>query len=189
MDEPRSDTQLQMVWPEHLLNTPPAVQLPPGYRMRTYHQGDKPRFYRVMELAGFTGWDDEVLQPWLPRILQEGWFMAVHEESGEIVATAMALRDQSEFHTPGGELGWVAGGPAHSGCGLGTAVCSAATARMMDEGYRIVHLYTEDWRLPALKTYLKLGYVPLLSRPERPDRWRVICAQLHWPFTPEEWGP
>lgn len=32
----------------------------------------------------------------------------------------------------------------------------------MEEGYHYIHLYTEDWRFAALKTYLKLGYIPYL---------------------------
>ena len=185
MGEDESYTQLQMMWPEHLLNAPPAVQLPPGYTLRTYQQGDKLRFYKVMELSGWPGWNDKVLQPWLPRILPEGWFMAIHEESSEIVATAMALR--SDVYPSGGELGWLAGDPAHAGKGLGMAVSAAVTARFIEAGCRPIHLYTEHWRLPALKTYLKLGYIPFLYTPEMPERWQAICAQLQWPFTPGVW--
>lgn len=185
LSENESYTQLQMVWPEHLLNAPPAVRLPPGYTLRTYRRGDKVRFYEIMELAGWPGWDDKVLQPWLPRILPEGWFMVIHKESSEVVTTVMALR--SDVYPAGGELGWLAGDPAHAGKGLGLAVSAAVTARFIDAEYRNIHLYTEHWRLAALKTYLKLGYVPLLDTPEMPECWRVICAQLQWPFTPEVW--
>jgi mycothiol synthase len=180
-----SYTQLQMVWPEHLLNAPPAVWLPPGYALRTYRRGDEPRFYEVMELAGWPGWNDEKLRPWVSRVLPEGWFMAIDEKSSEIVATAMALH--SEVCPSGGELGWLAGDPAHAGKGLGMAVSAAVTARFIHAGYRHIHLYTEDWRLPALKTYLKLGYIPLLHTPEMPERWRAVCVQLQWLFTPEVW--
>jgi len=180
-------TQLQMLWPERLLDAPPIVRLPPGYSLRTYRRGDEPRFFKIMELAGWPGWDDEKLQPWIARIPPGSWFMAVHEGSGEIVTTAMGLHDHSELHPFGGELGWVAGDPAHAGKGLGLAVCAAVTARLLDAGYRDVHLYTEHWRLAALKTYLKLGYVPFLHTPEMPERWRAICALLQWPFTPELW--
>jgi len=179
--------QLQMVWPEHRLNTPPVVQLPPDYTLRTYRRGDEPRFYRVMELAGWPGWNDEKLRPWMVRIPPESWFMVVHAESGEIVATAMGLHDASEQHPFGGELGWVAGAPAHAGKGLGMAVSAAVTARLIHAGYRDIHLYTEHWRLAALKTYFKLGYIPFLYTPEMPERWRATCEQLQWPFTPERW--
>ena len=113
--------------------------------------------------------------------------MAVHDQSGEIVATAMGLHDHSDMHPFGGELGWVAGDPAHAGRGLGMAVCAAVTARLIHAGYPNIHLYTEHWRLAALKTYLRLGYIPFLCTPEMPGRWQAICAQLQWPFIPEVW--
>ncbi|MBN1221410.1 MAG: GNAT family N-acetyltransferase [Anaerolineae bacterium] len=185
----KNDTylQLQMVWPEQLLNAPPGARLPTGYTLRTYQPGDEPRFYEVMDLAGWPGWNDEKLQPWLARILPEGWFMAVHTRCNQIVATAMALHNYTNLHPFQGELGWLAGDPAHAGKGLGVAVSAAVTGRFIAAGYRHIHLYTEDFRLAALKTYLKLGYVPYLYTPEMPERWQVICAQLQWPFTPEVW--
>ena len=112
--------------------------------------------------------------------------MAIHRESDEIAATAMALR--SETYPSGGELGWLACDPAHTGKGLGMAVSAAVTACLIEAGCRPIHLYTEDWRLPALKTYLKLGYVPFINEPQMLERWRAICAQLRWPFTPGSWS-
>jgi mycothiol synthase len=179
--------QLQMVWPEERLNDPPLAKLPSGYTLRVYQPGDEPRFYEVMALAGWPGWDDEKLQPWLARIPPDGWVMVVHVASRQIVATAMALYDHTPYHPFGGELGWVACDPAHRGQGLGMAVSAAVTARLIGAGYRHIHLYTEDWRLAALKTYLKLGYVPFLYLPDMAERWRVICAPLGWPFTPAAW--
>lgn len=179
--------QLRMVYSEHLLAVPIAVSLPTGYSLRTYCPGDEPRFYEVMAIAGWQGWNADKLQPWLPRILSNGWFMIVENASGKLVASTMALQDKSEFGDVGGELGWVASDLAHAGKGLGMAVVAAATARLIQEGYHHIHLYTEHWRLAALKTYLKLGYVPLLYTPEMSERWRMVCEQLHWRFTPEQW--
>lgn len=187
MNENEPSLQLQMVWPEQRFAASPSVHLPPGYTLRTYQQGDEPGFYKVMELAGWPGWDDEKLRPWIARIPPESWFMIIHDTTDTIVATAMGLHDHSDDHPFGGELGWVAVDPAHTGHGLGTAVCAAVTARLMAAGYRNIHLYTEHWRLAALKLYLKLGYVPFLYTPAMPERWRVVCTQLGWPFTPEVW--
>ena len=176
-----------MEWPERLLDTPPAVRLPPGYQLRVYQPGDEARFYELMALAGWPGWDDQRLEPWMLRIPPASWFMAVHIASSAIVASAMGLHNHTPLHPVGGELGWVAGDPAHAGKGLGMAASAAVTARLIGAGYRNIHLYTEDWRLPAIKTYLKLGYQPLLYLPEMPGRWQAICAQLQWPYTPERW--
>jgi len=187
MSEAESYTQLQMVWPEQRFATPPTVDVPPGYTLRTYRPGDEPGFYHVMALAGWPGWDDEKLRPWIARIPPESWFMILHDATQTIVATAMGLHDHSNDHPFGGELGWVAADPAHRGQGLGRAVCAAVTARLIAAGYRNIHLYTEHWRLAAIKLYLKLGYAPFLYTPEMPKRWREICEQLGWPYIPEQW--
>lgn len=179
--------QLQMVWPEHRLDQPPGVVVASGYHLRQYRRGDEPRFYAVMALAGWPGWDDAKLKPWIARIPPGSWFMAVHTASEQIVATAMGLHDHSDQHPFGGELGWVAADPAHTGKGLGAAVCAAVTARLLAAGYRNVHLYTEDWRWPAIRLYLKLGYVPYLYAPTMAARWQELCTRLGWPYTPEAW--
>jgi len=175
------NAQLQMVWPQALLTSPPDACVCPGYSLRPYRQGDESGFCKVMALAGWPGWNDERMRPWVARIVPESWYMAVHEESGEIVATAMGLHDHSDAHPFGGELGWVAGSPAHAGHGLGMAVSAAVTTRLIGAGYRNIHLYTEDERLAALKVYLKLGYVPLLASPDMQERWQAIYSKLNWP--------
>lgn len=177
--------QIRMVWPEARLSQPPPVMLPPDYGLRLYQTGDEPDFYRLMGLAGWPGWDDERLRPWLARVIPDGWWLVTHE--GRMVASAMALHNYTGQHPFQGELGWVAGDPAHAGKGIGRAVCAAVTGRLMQAGYRAIHLYTEQWRLPAIKTYLKLGFVPYLYLPEMWDRWRELCDQLGWPYMPEHW--
>ena len=59
--------------------------------------------------------------------------------------------------------------------------------RLLAEGYRDVHLYTEDFRLAALKTYLKLGYLPFVLAPDVLPRWQDVCGRLAWPYTPALW--
>ncbi len=179
------DDQLQMAWPEQLLLTPPSVCLSPGYLMRTYNPRDNKCFFEVMDMAGWKDWDEKRLESWIPRILSGGWFLVFHQESGRMVASCMALH--SEAYSSGGELGWLASDPEHSGKGLGLALSAAVTARMIDEGFRVIHLYTEGFRLAAIKTYLKLGYVPLHIM-DQIVRWREICKQLELPITPSLWS-
>jgi hypothetical protein len=128
--------QLRMVWPQPLLASPPALRLHPDYALRTYQPGDETTFFQVMDLAGFTGWDMDRLRPTLTTILPDGWFFVIHQATGEIVATAMATHHPSEYHPFGGELGWVAGHPAHAGKGIGGAVCAAVSDRFLRAGYK-----------------------------------------------------
>lgn len=166
---------------------PLDISLPDGYLLRTYEPGDEESWFRVMALAGFEGWNREKLEPWLSKILPDGWFMVVHTATNTIVATAMAVHGPTNDFPFGGELGWVAGDPEHAGRNLGLAVCAAVTQRLLDMGYRMIHLNTDDFRLPAVKIYFKLGYVPFLFGDDMADRWRVICSALDWPYAPDTW--
>jgi mycothiol synthase len=186
MINPQLLAQLQMIWPRQRLADPPVISVSPGYQLRTYRPGDEARFYEVMEIAGFTDWTDDVLRPWLAKILPDGWFFVV-DATGAIVATTMATHNPTDRHRFGGELGWVASDLAHKGHGLGVAVCAAVINRFLRAGYRNIYLNTDDFRLPAIKTYLRLGFVPLLFSADMHDRWQTICDQLNWPFTPADW--
>ena len=153
------EPQVHLIWPVERLSSPPPVYVPEGYILRLYRPGDEPFFFEVMEQAGWPGWNEKRLRPWQERLLQDGWFMVVHLESERLVATAMALQDCEEFGEPGGEIGWVACVPSHRRRGLGTAVTVAALRRLLAEGFRYVHLYTEPWRTGALAMYRRLGFV------------------------------
>jgi mycothiol synthase len=187
MTQPSDYTQLQMLYPAGRVPPLPQSFLAPGYALRNYCPGDEPRFYEVMALAGFDGWNDERLNEWLPRLLPDGWFLGIHAASGQVVASTMAFHGHTAQHPFGGELGWVAADPAHAGKGLGMAVCAAVTGRLVRGGYHNIYLLTDDWRLPAIKVYLKLGYLPWLFKAEMPARWQVICEKLNWPYTPQDW--
>jgi len=178
--------QLQMIWPERLFGSPPKVILPDGYRMRTFRPEDQAGHLRLMRSAGFEGWNEESLKGCLATVLPEGFFVVIHESTGQIVASAMATHNPSELHPFGGELGWLAACPDHRGKGLGTAVCAAVTARFLGAGYRRIYLRTDDWRLAAIQVYLKLGYVPFLHAPDMEGRWRAVCEKLAWPFRPAQ---
>ncbi|MEZ4729404.1 MAG: GNAT family N-acetyltransferase [Caldilineaceae bacterium] len=184
---PPNKQQLRMVWPKSQLEQPPAVSVPIGYRLRTYRPGDEPNFFHVMSLAGFEHWDMPKLLPWLQKVLPEGWFLLEHEATQQIVATAMAVHNPSQYYPFGGELGWVAAHPDHTGQGLGQVVCAAVTARLLRSGYTNIYLNTDDERLPAIKTYLNLGYRPVVITADMSARWEAICQTLKWPFTPELW--
>ncbi len=176
--------QLIMTWPSEQRHMPAQPQLPPGYRLRTYQPGDEERFFEVMTLSGWTGWDEATLKPWIARIVPNSWWMVVWQpddaslEEELIVASAMGLHDHTDWHPFGGELGWVASDPAHRGRRLGQAVCAAVTARLIQAGYQNIHLYTEDYRLSAIRTYLRLGYTPYSPLPEMAQQWHELHLAL-----------
>ena len=60
------------------------------------------------------------------------------------------------------------------------AVCAAVVARFLQAGYERIYLKTDDWRLPAIKVYLQLGFVPFLFTMGMEERWKTVCAKLKW---------
>lgn len=179
--------QLQMILPPAELLNPRPVDIPKGYSLRVYTPELLSDYTGLMGLAGFDGWTAERVDQVLHTVLPDGFFLIIHNEKQTPVATAMATHKPTPIHPFGGELGWVAGHPEHGGRGLGTAVCAAVAKRYSEAGYTRVYLNTDDWRLPAIKTYLKLGWQPLLFAPDMEERWRAVCAKLGWPFTPDQW--
>ena len=178
MDE---SPQLRMVWPASRLGSVPMPAPLAGYTVRTWRPGDEPRFYELMALAGWPGWDAERLSCSLNRILPDGWYLAEHAASGTVVASAMALHNYKGTYPFWGELGWLAAHPDHSGRGLGLALSACVVRRFVAAGYRLIHLHTEEFRLAAIKTYLKLGFEPWTGGPDSETQWERVLDRLGWP--------
>ncbi len=180
--------QLTMLWPEERLATPPVPQLPPGYTLRFFDPDrDMSAYLALMRGAGFAFFDEAFVRNMMPLVLPDGFLLAVHQPSGALAASALAVDKPAPWGAAAGELGWVGGSAEHRNKGLGLAVCAAAVARLIRAGYRCIYLLTEDFRLPALVTYLRLGFLPYLNAPDMHARWQAICQQIGWPFTPERW--
>lgn len=180
--------QLHMVWSRERGGEALHPVIPAGYLLRHYREGDAEEFFRIMDSAGWPGWDNERLAPWRERLLPSGWFIVEQREPPLAVASAMALRDVGEFGVEGGELGWLACSSNHQGRGLGHVASAAVTRRFAEEGYRWIHLYTEDFRSAALRIYFSLGYIPLIEEPEMLPHWRAVCKTIGWPYNPADWS-
>jgi mycothiol synthase len=172
-----------MVWPAMLRDLPPRPEVPAGYELRQFREGDLARYIGLMDRAGFKDWTEQRVRKLMESILPGGFLVIEHKATGDLVATALAEHKPQPLHPFGGELGYVAGDPAHRGKGLGLAVCAAAVARLLRAGYRSIYLCTDDHRLAAIKTYLRLGFKPLLHKNGMEDRWRRVGSNLDWELT------
>ena len=48
----------------------------------------------------------------------------------------------------------------------------------LPHGYQRFALKTDDWRLPAVNMYRKLGWKPWLFDDDMPGRWQALCQKL-----------
>ena len=53
---------------------------------------------------------------------------------------------------------------------------------LKNAGYKKASLLTDDWRLPALKLYLRMGWRPWLVEDDMPGRWKDICDKLGYNY-------
>jgi mycothiol synthase len=185
--QPEVHDVIEMIWPVEKRQYPPELTTPTGYILRYYQKGDDEAYFQLMEHAGFYGWNMYELGNYLRKVLPGGFFILEHSQSKQMAASAMAMHNPTDLHPFGASLSCVAADPVFQGKGLGYVVSAAVTRRILEGGYQEIFLETDDWRLPAIKTYLKMGWEPFLFREDMAQRWKVICENLSWPFTPSEW--
>ena len=97
---------------------------------------------------------------------------------GRPAATACAWYREN-YGPETGYIHMVGALPEYKGRGLGYIICLAALLKLREEGFSRAVLTTDDFRLPAIKTYLKLGFeVNLSSHESIPARWGDIMGKL-----------
>ena len=175
---PSQPPQLHMVWPLDQPDGPLVRPIPDGYTLRTYRQGDTAAYVRLMQRSGFNNWDEAKAQGVFDTMYPDALFFIVHSASGVLACTAAAQNKPDKYHPGGGEMGWVATDPDHRGKGLSYITVSLATRRLLAEGHASVFLKTDDSRLPAIRVYLNLGFLPFLYLPDMNERWQAVCAAL-----------
>lgn len=165
--------QLHMRW-----NPRPVEPLaaPDGYTLRTYRPGDAAGFVAVNTAITGTPWTVEQFEENMlgqEGIRPEGIFFAV-DALGNIVGTTTGWVREGGI----GYLHMVSVDPGCRGKKLGELLIGAALDYMAKQGCPYVVLNTDDFRLPAIHLYLKLGFVPVLNGADMEDRWRAILKQL-----------
>ena len=75
-----------------------------------------------------------------------------------------------------GHLHMVACKENHRGKGLATALNLLALHTVRELGFATASLTTDDQRIPAIKSYYKVGFQPDLTTPDYVERWAKINA-------------
>ena len=167
---------LQMRRPDW--NGIPEVPVSPGgYTLAVWSADQNASLADLLRVA----FEDET---WIPERVTEAlvddttvYKTFVVEHAGIPIATASARLLPDRF--PGlGYLHWVAVSPEHTGKRLGALVSLAVLHDFIAQGCHGAVLETQDFRLPAIKTYLNLGFVPELVSDTQSERWEAIQEKL-----------
>ena len=184
----QKEKALILLCPPELFQLPPQPSLPKRYYTRTYREEDNSDYKRMLEEEGWK-LSNKDLNEFFSRILPDGLYFLVDQKTEDIVASAVALHNpqSSDYTFPfGGDIGFVFTNPNHRNKGLGLYVTALATKRLISSGYKSIRIVTNDHRLPALKTYLKLGFKPFLYSSDMEDRWKDVYKNLEIKFNTEE---
>jgi ribosomal protein S18 acetylase RimI-like enzyme len=153
----------------------PDTEVPDGFDLRTFRGGDEAGWATLMNGA-IGDWDEQsTAKEFLsdPGVQADGIFFLL--TSGLYIATATDKR----VPQPGlGYLHMVAVAPSFRGQRLGRSISLAALHRMRERGCQQAILDTDDFRLPAIRTYFGLGFVPDNVEADHAERWREIDAKL-----------
>ena len=154
------------------LSNLPEVSLSQGYSLRSYRAGDEAAWVRII---GESFERDHSVEYFDQRMRRDPefraeriWFIC---RDGEPVATASAWHDPPRGPETG-TLHMVGVRPGEAGHALGLQVSVAALHQMRNEGRCAAELKTDDSRIHAIKTYLKLRFAPLLVAENQRGRWR-----------------
>ena len=172
--------QLKMVRRD--LKRLPRPRAARGYRLRAYRPGDEAEWARIVKAAIGGNWDAKSAHSNLTgqeRFFPDGLFFA-ETSRGQIAGTACAWR-RTASECEEGELHMVAVDENHRGHGLGRALCVAVLRYFREKGFKRVRLSTDDFRLPAVKIYLDLGFEPVILDELHRQRWQDLRTMLRTP--------
>ena len=154
------------------------VSLPDGYEIRTYREGDDAAWAEIVNRSLGDGWNAERCRRDLtgcPQFRPDGLFFATWE--GKPIGTTCAWTGSID-ETQVGQVHMVGIVPEHRGKRLGYALCLSVLRFFKENRFQHARLSTDDFRLPAIKTYLNLGFEPHYADDDHKSRWDAIHAKL-----------
>ena len=171
------EDQLRMI--RRGLENLPALQCLDGYHIRTYRKGDETHWAQIMDTVfvdkGRTAQDtyaDVISQP---DFDPNGFCFVIYDDLpiGTVCAWKRCLRGEQT-----GYIDMLAVLPAHTGHKLGKSLTLFLLHYFKAQRLTCVVLDTDDFRLPAIKNYLNLGFVPMSVRENHILRWRNVFEKL-----------
>lgn len=154
------------------------MQLPEGYSLRSFCQGDVQAWNKIIAESFDSPFDSEKFEK---VMRQDAEFMperVLFVCCNDIpVATASAWLS-SKWDNSTGYLHMVGVCPGHQGKRLGYLITLAVLEKFAEDGRTTAVLSTDDFRLAALKTYLNLGFEPYLIHENQRERWKEVFEKL-----------
>jgi mycothiol synthase len=157
-----------------------ANMLLPGYILRAIHVDEGALWEQVMDQS-FGGYGPGDFH----KIIVDNYdydpsrVFVMFDDHGQPCATASSWRQHYRWGPGVGYVLFVGVARPYQGRGLGCAMTLHILHDFVQHGLSLAILETNEPNLPALKTYLKLGFQPRLLEVEHEARWQQIFAALN----------
>jgi mycothiol synthase len=170
-----SEPQLFMRLPE-LGDLPAAPPLEAGYELRAAVAAEHGQLAELLSEAFVDRWDAErVAAEFSPGNGVEATYVVVSPAG--VVATAAARRLPDRY-PDAGDVHYVGARVSARGRRLGEVVTRRVLVHFAAAGLDQAVLETDDFRLPAVRTYLRLGFVPEARTPGEGRRWSKVLRNV-----------
>ena len=161
----------------HSLDNLPPLDLPDGYILRTARPDDAEGIAVMLgEAFPEMEWTAERVENWLLNDESVATVFVI-DFGGVPVATASA-RLIPDAYPGSGYVHWVGASTAHRGKRLGALVSLAVLHEFARLCCKDSVLETDDFRVPAIKVYLNLGFVPEYRHATHAPRWFALRGAL-----------
>ena len=163
------------------LNEIPPVNLPEGFRIRTFRDGDIANWCRIetsvdefSTIENAERYFDREFGPHIELMADRSFMLETSD--GEAIGTTTAWMGTFQGE-PVGKIHWVAIDPAYQGLGLAKPLLASAMHRLASEHPR-AYLETQTTSYRAVGLYLKYGFEPVLETESDRRAWAIVEALL-----------
>jgi len=118
----------------------------------------------------------------LTLCLPNGRVVIENQQTKEIIGTFLSRHNFDGLHHYSAQLDWLTVKTKYRGNHLGLILTAHLVKQSFKSGYNIVFVATNDNRLAAISTYLKLGFLPNLFNSNQIIRWKKIFKNLNIDF-------
>ncbi len=177
--------QLKMIMSFAKFRVPEIPEPEKGFRIRTFEEKDRMAYFELRRICGFNPDNAAADLAAAQTNMRSGGFFLIEESaSGKITASAMSRKGYFKNYD---NLSWVMTDPVFRGRSFGRIVCIAALRCSLKAGAAGMTLATDDFREPALKMYLRLGWRPWLYTEDdnMRSRWLAVSEKLGNPAASE----
>jgi len=155
------------------INNNVVVDIPKKFSLNNYSKDLDKSLIILLNLGEFDPvWDSDSFTKFMSSVKRQIGSKVILNNNEAIAATfaSASIHENEEV----GRLDFVVTHPKHRGKGLGKNICAAVIKYFIENNYKKVILQTDDWRIPAIAVYLKLGFKPVFINKQSEKRWNKI---------------